>query len=124
LNTEVGLLVEDAPFARELSAEILKDMSAGNSWVISRRAMPLALDAVNGLMDGVSGLTPIDVWPIQNSCSFELRPGCAEVPPFDPAFHKNYREVGDFPGNDSPLSTKEITTRLYKAFGTALTPIL
>jgi len=124
LNTEVGLLVDDAHFARELNAEIVKDMSAGNSWVISHRAMPLGLDAVNGLIDGMSGLTPVDLWPIQNTCSYELRPGCTEVPPFDPAFQKNYREAGDFPGNDSPLSTKEITTRLYKAFGTALTPIL
>ncbi|MFH0909654.1 MAG: phospholipase D family protein [bacterium] len=124
LNTEVGLLVEDAPFARALNAEISRDMSAGNSWVIGRRAMPLALDAVNGLIDGLIGMTPIDIWPIQNSCSFELLPGCTEVPPFDPAFHKNYREAGDFPGNDSLLSTKEITTRLYKAFGSVLTPIL
>jgi putative cardiolipin synthase len=124
LNTEVGLLVEDAAFARELRAEIVRDMRAENSWVIARRNIPLKLDALNGLIEGVLSLSPIDVWPIQNTSSFELRPGATEVPPGDPAFHKNYREVGSFPGAEGTLSNKEILTRLYKAVGAPLTPVL
>jgi putative cardiolipin synthase len=124
LNTEVGLLVEDAAFARELLADIARDMRAENSWVIARRDIPLKLDALNGLIDGILSLSPIDVWPIQNTSSFELRPGAVEVPPGDPAFHKNYREVGPFPGADRTLSNKEILTRLYKAIGAPLTPVL
>lgn len=124
LNTEVGLLVEDARFAQELREEIERDMRAENSWVIARRNIPLRLDAVNGLIDGLLSLTPVDVWPIQNTSSFELRPGAAEVPPGDPAFYRNYREVGSFPGTEGLLSTKEILTRLYKAVGTPLTPVL
>lgn len=124
LNTEAGLLVEDAGFARELREEIERDMRPENSWVIARRNIPLRLDAVNGLIDGLLSLTPIDLWPIQNTSSFELRPGAAEVPPDDPAFYRNYREVGSFPGTEGLLSTKEILTRIYKAVGTPLTPIL
>jgi putative cardiolipin synthase len=124
LNTEVGLLVEDEAFARELQADIARDMRAENSWVIARRDIPLKLDALNGLIDGILSLSPIDVWPIQNTSSFELRPGATEVPPSDPAFYKNYREVGPFPGADGALSNKEILTRLYKAFGAPLTPVL
>lgn len=124
LNTEVGLLVEDAAFARELLADIARDMRAENSWVIARRDIPLKLDALNGLIDGILSLSPIDVWPIQNTSSFELRPGAAEVPPGDPAFYQNYREVGPFPGADGTLSNKEILTRLYKAIGAPLTPVL
>jgi len=124
LNTEVGLLVEDASFAQALRTEIERDMRPENSWVIGRRSMPLGLETVNGLIGGVMSLSPIDLWPIQNTSSFELIPGATELPPDDPAFHKNYREVGPFPGTEGKLSNKEIMTRLYKAVGSTLTPIM
>ena len=41
-----------------------------------------------------------------------------------PAFHANYRDVGAFPGTEGLFSTKEILTRIYKAVGSPLTPIL
>lgn len=124
LNTEAGLLVEDEAFARRLRSVIDRDMQPANSWVIAKRDIPLKLDLLNGLIDGLLSLTPIDLWPIQNTSSFELRAGAQEVAPDDAAFHRNYREVGSFPGADGQLSSKEIITRLYKAVGTPLTPIL
>lgn len=124
LNTEVGLLVEDEALARELREEIERDMRPENSWVIARRSMPLGLEAVNGLVDGITSIGPIDLWPIQNTSSFELRAGGREVPPDHADFHKNYREVGSFPGADAAMSNKEILTRIYKAVGAPLTPVL
>lgn len=124
LNTEAGLLVEDVAFARELRAEIEGDMRAKNSWVIARRTLPMRLDVLNGMVDGLLSLSPIDVWPIQNTTSYELRPGATEVPTDHPEFSKHYREVGSFPGTEGALSTKEVLTRLYKAVGSPLTPIL
>ncbi|MBL9216010.1 MAG: phospholipase D family protein [Opitutaceae bacterium] len=124
LNTEVGLLVEDAAFARELREEIERDMRPENSWVIARRSIPLGLETVNALVGGVLALGPLEVWPIQNTSSFELRPGAMAVPPDAPDFHQHYREAGSFPGTDTPLSNKEILTRLYKAVGAPLTPVL
>jgi phosphatidylserine/phosphatidylglycerophosphate/cardiolipin synthase-like enzyme len=124
LNTEVGLLIEDERLARELRAEIEHDMRAENSWVIARRTLPLGLESVNGLVGGILSLSPIDVWPIQNTSSFELRPGALEVPPSHPAFHTHYREAGAFPGTEGVFTTKEILTRLYKVVGAPLTPIL
>ena len=124
LNTEVGLLVEDVPFARALREEIDRDMRAENSWVIGRRQMPLRLEVVNGVIGGLLSLSPIDLWPIQNTSSFELKTGAAEVGPDDPAFHECYRECGSFPGTEEPLSNKEILTRLFKAVGTPITPVL
>lgn len=124
LNTEAGLLVEDPAFAAELRAYIERDLRPENSWVIARRALPLGLEAVNGVVDGVLSLSPLDLWPIQNTSSFELRPGLVEVPPGHADFHRNYREVGSFPGAEGFLSNKEIITRLYKAVGAPLTPIL
>jgi len=124
LNTEAGLLIEDEALARELQAEMEADMQPANSWVIARRTLPLRLDLVNGLIDDVLSLSPIDLWPIQNTSSFELRPGAADVPPGHPAFYENHRDVGPFPGTEGFLSTKEIMTRLYKAVGSPLTPVL
>ena len=62
--------------------------------------------------------------PIQNTSSFELKTGATEVKPVHPAFYENYREAGSFPGTAQPLSTREILTRIYKAVGTPITPIL
>lgn len=124
LNTEVGLLVEDDAFALGLRQEIERDMRAENSWAIARRSMPLGLNTVNGLIGDVLSLSPVDFWPIQNTSSFELLPGAMELSPYDPEFHRHYREVGPFPGNDGKLTNKEILTRLYKAVGSSLTPIL
>lgn len=124
LNTEVGLLIEDDALARELRGLIDEDMRAENSWVIARRELPLGLDVVNGLVDGILSLSPVDVWPVQNTTSFELRPGATAVDPDHPAFHRNYREAGSFPGTEGTATSKEILTRLYKAVGSPLTPIL
>lgn len=124
LNTEVGLLIEDDAFAQTLRGEIERDMRAENSWVIGRRIMPLGLETVNGLIGDALSLSPIDFWPIQNTSSFELIPGTTEVSPYDPDFHQHYREAGPFPGSEGALSNKEIMTRLYKAVGSSLTPIL
>lgn len=124
LNTEVGLLVVDGKFARKLREEIERDMRPENSWVIARRAIPLGLDSLNSLVGGLMGLGPVDLWPVRNTTSFELKPGGREVPPGDPAFYENYREAGSFPGAEGPISQKEILTRLYKAVGSPLTPIL
>jgi cardiolipin synthase C len=124
LNTEVGLLVEDETFAQELRAEIEHDMLPGNSWVIAKRRLPLGFDVVNATVDSLLSLTPIDLWPIQNTSSFELLPGAQPVPIGHPEFHQRYREVGSFPGTDGLLSQREIVTRLFKAVGSPLTPIL
>lgn len=124
LNTEVGLLIESPAVAAELKRAILADMSGRNSWVIARRVIPLHLDKVNALFDGVSGLLPIDLWPLQNTTSFAWVPGTEEVRPGHPDFYRRYREAGDFPGANGRLSQKEIVTRLYKAVSPVLTPML
>lgn len=124
LNTECGVLIEDADFARELRAEIERDLRPENSWVIARRDLPLGLEAVNGLIGGLMSLSPVDAWPIRNTSSFELLPGAPAVPPGHKDFHLHHRDVGNFPGAEGWISQNEILTRLYKAVGKPLTPIL
>jgi putative cardiolipin synthase len=124
LNTEAGLLIRDEAVAAELAGDILRDASARNSWTIARRQIPLHMDKVNRVLDELLGRAPVDLWPFQNTTSFELVPGRTAVPPGHPDFYTNYREAGDFPGADPGLSTKEIMTRLYKAVGVVLTPMI
>jgi cardiolipin synthase C len=124
LNTEAGLLVEDEAFAGALRAAIEDDLAPGNSWVIGRREFPLKLDVMNALVDGVLSLSPVDLWPLQNTTSFELKPGAAEVPPDHPSFREHYRDAGSFPGTEGLFSRKEILTHLYKTVGKPLTPVL
>jgi phosphatidylserine/phosphatidylglycerophosphate/cardiolipin synthase-like enzyme len=124
LNTEVGLLVEDAGFAATVREEILNDTRPSNSWVIAQRQMPMPLEKANALLEGLMRLNPIDLWPVRNSSSFELIPGRPAVPPGHPDFYLNYTDIGSFPGADGNLSAKEITTRIYKAVGGPAVPLL
>ena len=124
LNTEVGLLIEDEKIATMLRNSILLDCTAGNSWVIARKPMPLGLDKVNAIFQGLSGLSPIDVWPVRNTSSFELIPEKGPLPPDHPDFYTHYKDVGSFPGAPAGLSRKELHTRVYKAIGGLATPLL
>ena len=118
------MLIEDKRIATLLKAAILRDCRPGNSWVIARKPMPLGLDKLNALFQGISGLSPIDLWPVRNTSSFELIPGRTPRPPDHPAFYESYRDVGSFPGAPVGLSRKEIHTRIYKAVGGLATPLL
>jgi len=124
LNTEVGLLIYDERVAALLKADILNDMAPDNSWVIAKKEVPLSLDKVNALFERVSSATPLDLWPIRNTSSFELRPGKEPVPPGHPDFYKHYQDAGSFPGDDSILSPKAAQTRMLKIINNLATPIL
>jgi phosphatidylserine/phosphatidylglycerophosphate/cardiolipin synthase-like enzyme len=124
LNTEVGLLVYDERVAALLKEDMLRDMNPGNSWVIARKPSPLSLDKVNVLLERVSCLIPVDVWPIRNTSCFELREGRDPVPPGHPDFYKRYRDVGSFPGAGGLLTPKEAKTRILKVFNGLAIPIL
>lgn len=124
LNTELGFLIEDRTIAGQLRELILEDCLPENSWVIARRRLPLSAERLNSMVEGIMRLSPIDLWPIRNTTSFELIPGKTPVPPGHPDFYENYREAGDFPGAPPGLSMKEITTRLFKTMGPMAVPIL
>ena len=121
LNTEVGLLIEDRAVARRLKKTMLGTTLPDRSWVIAKREMPLS--EVNYLLEGLSGLTPVDIWPLRNTTSFELIDGKEPVPPDHEDFYNRYTDAGYFPGAEG-LSTKEIVTHLYKMLNTLAIPML
>jgi len=121
LNTEVGLLIEDPEIVDRLRRCILGRAHPENAWVIARREFPLS--EVNFFFEGLSWWSPVDIWPIRNTTSFELIPGMEPVPPDHPDFYDNYTDVGSFPGAEIG-SVKQLTTSLYKMFNTLVIPVM
>jgi len=121
LNTEVGIVIEDERVAKIIKDRILNCTRPDTSWVIAERKIPL--DDVNYLFEGISGLTPIDIWPLRNTGSFELIDGKQPLPPDDPHFHDNYVDVGNFPGAEG-ISAKAIGIHIYKMLNTLAIPML
>lgn len=121
LDTEVGLLIEDKQIAADLERRILANTLPDRSWVIAKTEFPLS--DINYLFEGLSGLTPVDIWPLRNTTSYDLRPGCSPVPPDHAEFYDRYKDAGSFPGAQG-MSAKEITTHIYRILGTLAIPIL
>jgi len=121
LNTELGLLIEDPTINAQLREMIAGRTRPENSWVIARKEFALA--DINFLFEGLFGLSPVDLWPIRNTTSFELLPGMEPVPTDHPDFYTNYQDVGAFPGAE-PGSVKQLQTSLFKMFNTLAIPML
>ncbi len=125
-NTESAVVIDDAAFAQALAASIRRDTSPENAWVIAPRAKPPVLSGLDYSMAKVSEALPLfDLWPWRYATSYEFKPGpdCpVPVPANDPAFHRCYEAVGDFP--EVNVGPKWLYTRLLTAFGAGLVPIL
>ena len=102
-----GSKVPDAQAAYESSNTLWSTILSGVNYSLGKafEALPL-----------------FDFWPFRYATSYELKPGCAPLPPDDPGFAACYEPVGDFPEVGLPL--KSIYTRVLTAFGAGLAPIL
>ncbi len=125
-NTEAAVVIDDTAFAQALADSIRRDMSPRNAWVIAPRAKPVVFSGLDYSLGKVSEALPIfDIWPWRYATSYEFRPGpdCPlPVTPKDPAFHRCYVSVGDFP--EVNVGPKWLYTRILTAFGAGLVPIL
>ncbi|HEX7804472.1 MAG TPA: phospholipase D family protein [Pseudoxanthomonas sp.] len=125
-NTESAVVIDDAAFAQALAASIRRDTSPENAWVIAPRAKPPVLSGLDYSLGKVSEALPLfDLWPWRYATSYQFKPGpdCpAPLPSNDPAFHRCYEAVGDFP--EVNVGPKWLYTRLLTAFGAGLVPIL
>jgi phosphatidylserine/phosphatidylglycerophosphate/cardiolipin synthase-like enzyme len=127
INTETALVVWDQPFAASVRQSIATDMAPRNSWLVWKRPIPLGLRPIdfvgNSVNKVVTGLTTIDLWPMNYSTCFELQNGQEPVPPGDADFYRRFTDVGNFPG--LPFGEEKRTAaRLFKMFGGVLTPLL
>jgi Phosphatidylserine/phosphatidylglycerophosphate/cardiolipin synthases and related enzymes len=125
-NTEAAVVIQDPAFAQALADSIRRDMSPRNAWVIAPRAKPPVFSGLDYSLGKVSEALPIfDIWPWRYATSYEFQPGpdCPlPVTPKDPAFHRCYVSVGDFP--EVNVGAKWLYTRVLTAFGAGLVPIL
>ena len=123
-NTEVGILIMDEGFAESLRNSILTDASPQNSYLIGSRKKRPILSAINKLLNLISEKIPFwDPWPIRSHTSYRLRAEKEIVPEGHPGFFKNWEDVGNFPGLDL-WAKKQISTRIFKATGMILKPLL
>ena len=125
-NTESAVVIADDAFAQALAASIRRDMQPENSWVVAPRAKPVVLSGLDYSLGKVSEALPLfDLWPWRYATSYEFMPGpdcLVPLVPEDPAFHRCYQSVGDFP--EVNVGPKSLYTRLLTAFGAGLVPIL
>ncbi len=122
-NTESLVVIHDAAFAHALADSIRHDMAPENAWLIAPRAKLPVLWGLNYNLGKLSEKLPVfDIWPLPYATSYELKPGCAPLPPNDPGFAQCYEPVGDFP--EVNLTLKSIYTRILTVFGAGLAPIL
>lgn len=125
LNTEVGIVIRDKDLARELKADINRDMAPHNSWIIAKKKLPLGMSEVNALVAKISDILPIvDPWPLRYASSYELIEGKEPVDVSHADFYENYRDVGNFPQMNAVLSGKELGARGTKAFLSFVKPLL
>jgi cardiolipin synthase C len=122
-NTESGFIIHDTTVALRVRAAVLHDTEPQNAWVIAKRHGDPLVESVNDAIADVSAALPLfDLWPFRYATSYELKPGCAPLPPSDTRFYECYDDVGDFPEVDLPMKT--IYTRIVTAFGAGLAGIL
>ena len=122
-NTESGFIIDDAALASAVEDAILRDATAGNSWVIARQLREQPWRGINNAIAEFSAALPLfDIWPFRYATSYELDPGCLPSAPGADDFYACHTDVGDFPEVDLPMKT--IYTRTVTAFGAGLLSIM
>jgi phosphatidylserine/phosphatidylglycerophosphate/cardiolipin synthase-like enzyme len=125
LNTEVGLLVQDARFAAEVKGAIKRDILPENSWVVAKRKEARTDRELARSMPPAASRKHINMWPFRHTSGYELKTGQEPVPPSVPDFYSNYRDIGPFPGaRDEGLAMKKIVTSLATVLSGLVVPLL
>ncbi len=94
-NTENGLIIWDAGFARRLEALIRRDTEPQNSWVVAMKppdGAPVATELPLIEEDPAAAF-----WSRGPTSAYELIPGQEPLPPGHPDFYLHYYPVGSFP---------------------------
>ena len=106
LNSEVLLAIWDDAVAAELGAAIRADQAAGNSCVVAPRERGLGRTVVAELIEHVNSVvkntTTFDVWPVEWTTLYDLKPDHTPVDRFDPDFYDRFDDVGQFPEGRRP----------------------
>ncbi len=123
LNSENGILIADAAFARRLAGLIERDLHPRNSWVLAARRLPPVIAQLNDLATAVTSRLPLfDLWPLEPVSCYEPLDEEVLRSPFDADFHEHYRDVGPLPGIRP--GTVALRAHLMRAFGSFTAPLM
>lgn len=123
LNTEAGVIIRDPEFYALVASNIELKLTARNAWPTGPKKKIPVIAFFNSVIEDIFALIPFaNLWPFSYSTSYELRDGGVEMPISAEDFHKNYKNVGQFPG--TKMTPKAIKTRLTKAFLGPAQPII
>ncbi|NNK32166.1 MAG: hypothetical protein HKP02_03525, partial [Xanthomonadales bacterium] len=94
-NTENGIIVWDAAFARHLESLIRRDIQPQNSWVVAMK--PTGLQAETALPPPPDVAGKFEPWPWSDTSVYELSPGKEPLSPHHRDFYRHYYPMGSFP---------------------------
>lgn len=117
-NTENGIYVRDAAFARSLTDYIEAIAAPGNSWVVAPRPRGVpVIGSVNRFMAQLSRRLPmLDLWPWYLTENYQLDRDAVPVAPRDAAFHNRHQPVGMTP-EVARLRLRLMTSLISRMFG-------
>ena len=119
-NTENGLIVWDATFARTVEGLIRRDTEPQNSWIV---AVKPDKEQEKTAMAGASKTVPeFKPWSYGATSVYELAPGQEPVTTDSPEFYQNYYAVGSFP--EVIRTRRQVTVLFLSSFFFFLEPIL
>ncbi len=119
-NTENGLIVWDATFARTLERLIRRDIEPQNSWVVAMR--PDRAEQATAIATPPGNNTEFLPWFYGSTSVYELAPGKKPVPPGSADFYRHYYSVGSFP--EVIRTRRQINVLFLGSFFFFLEPIL
>ena len=126
-NTELMIVIDDSTYTQNLKRVLRIDLHPDNAWIVARRQRRLPATVFNTIFsfanDVIRNVSSLDIWPIRHCSCYSLKQGCEPVSIFDPRFYEHYTHVGIFPGL-SPVEAKGFLSKLSKAFGGFLRPVL
>ncbi|HLF31229.1 MAG TPA: phospholipase D family protein [Xanthomonadales bacterium] len=120
-NTENGLIVWDAAFARALEANIRRDIEPRNSWVVAMKPDDTTSARHHHESNG-NFIPKYDSHFYGSTSVFELIPGKKPVPPGSTDFYQNHYSVGSFP--EVIKTRRQINVLFLGSFFGFLEPIL
>jgi len=120
-NTENGVIIWDADFAKHLEEIIRIDIEPQNSWVVAMKPDRKTAEALKHSGE-VQRKTRYDSRFYGSASVFELIPGKEVVTPDSPDFYKNYYSVGNFP--EVIQTRRQVNVLLMGSFIGLLEPIL
>jgi phosphatidylserine/phosphatidylglycerophosphate/cardiolipin synthase-like enzyme len=119
-NTENGLVVWDAAFARALEQLIRRDIEPQNSWVVAMR--PDRAQLATAIETPPGNNTEFLPWFYGSTSVYELAPDKQPVPPGSADFYRHYYSVGSFP--EVIRTRRQINVLFLGSFFFFLEPIL